>query len=211
MRVGPKYKIARRLGESIFSKTQTPRFAMVEGKKKTNISKKRKHRSNLTEYGIQFLEKQKIRLSYGLTEKQLSNIVKAARKKRSIGINITAAQIVYRDLESRIDNTLYRLGLAPTRASGRQMVTHGHVLVNNKKVNSPSYSMNIADRMAISSKGIEGGLMRGRAEKALQTHAPTWLALDEKTLEGTVLSEPKLGEQDSHLNFGILVQFYSRV
>jgi len=207
MRIGPKYKIARRLGEGIFSKTLKERFAMMEGKKKINLTRKKKHRSNLTEYGIQFLEKQRLRYSYGISERQLGNYIEEAR----INTSGRAADNIFGLLESRLDNVVYRLGLVPTRQFARQIVTHGHVIVNKKRVGSPSYRIKVGDIITIKQNAKEGGLMRDRRELLTEYRTPSWLSLDPVEIMGKVLAKPKPGEYETGLNFGLVIQFYSRV
>ena len=207
MRIGPKYKIARRLGDSIFEKTRTQRYALVEGKKKANIQKRKKHRSNFTEYGIQFLEKQKIRFSYGITERQLANYVAKAKTSRKG----SPTEETFRMLELRLDNVLYRLGIAPTRQFGRKGINHGHVTINGQKMDVASYQVKIGEIVGVKAKSKEGGLVRGRKEALKEYSTPSWLLLDPETLTGTVKSLPKMGEHESNLNFGLVVQFYSRV
>ncbi|HEY4514888.1 MAG TPA: 30S ribosomal protein S4 [Candidatus Paceibacterota bacterium] len=207
MNISKKYKIARRLGASIYPKTSTPRFAMVESKKKANLQKKRKHRSNTTEYGIQFLEKQKIRYTYGITEKQLSNYVGKARS----GNKGAPADVAYVLLESRLDNVVYRLGIAGTRQFARQMISHGHIEVNGKRLSIPSYSVKIGDKIGVRDNSKKSNILVNRMEAIKEHNVVNWLHLDKEKLEGSVIATPIVGERESDLNFGILVQFYSRV
>ncbi|HEY4493430.1 MAG TPA: 30S ribosomal protein S4 [Candidatus Paceibacterota bacterium] len=207
MKIGPKYKIARRLGDAIFEKTRTQRFAMVEGKKKADIQKRKKHRSMLTEYGIQFLEKQKIRFTYGINEKQLSNYM---RKAKSVKGGVPS-ELAYGGLERRLDNVVYRLGLVPTRQFARQVVTHGHIRVNGKRVSSPSYEVKVGDEIGVRPGSLDSGLFKSRRETLKDYNPPAWVSLDLEKLSGMVVGSPKLGDYDSNLNFGLVVQFYSRV
>src|SRR3989344_3371850 len=128
----PKFKICRRLGSGVYDKCQTTKFStsskggMASGKRPKAPS----------EYGAQLIEKQKIRFSYGISERQLSNYVKKASLMKGAG-----AEKLYEELESRLDNVIYRMGLASTRRAARQMVSHGHFIVNDKKVTIPSYEV----------------------------------------------------------------------
>ena len=207
MRIGPKYKISRRLGEAVFSKTQTPRYAMVEGKKKQNLQKRRKHRSNLTEYGIQLLEKQKLRYTYGVSERQLSNYISKAKGKRGE----SPAAIVYKMLENRLDNVVYRLGLTPTRQFARQVVTHGHITVNSKRVNVPSYQVRKGDKISIRESSRGNSIFKEKAKALAEFASPAWLRMEPQGLVAEITGEPKMGAQEAHLNFAMVVQFYSRV
>ena len=207
MRIGPKYKIARRLGDAIFPKTQKERFAMVESKKKASLSKKRKHRSSVTEYGQQFLEKQKVRYTYGVTEKQLRNLVKTAKSQTKGNV----AGEVFKSLETRLDNVVYKLGFVPTRQFGRQIVGHGHIFVNGKKVSIPSYHVKVSDVIGINPSKRESGIFRNKLEILKEYKSPSWLVLDPEKIEAKVMGWPEMGDYETNLNFPVVVQFYSRV
>src|SRR5262245_8692490 len=127
MKIGPKYKIAKRLGAPVFEKTQTQKFALSEARKAKNVRKKRGGAAS--DYSKQLTEKQKMRYTYGITEKQLRRYVDEAAATGHQPIALLIAR-----LESRLDNVVYRLGLAPTRLGARQMVSHGHVTVNGRKL-----------------------------------------------------------------------------
>ncbi len=207
MKIGPKYKLARRLGDAIFPKTQKGRFAMVESKKRLNMQKRRKHRSNTTEYGTQFIEKQKLRYTYGLGEKQLSNYIGKAKQNK----NEKPVDELYKLLERRLDNVVFRIGLAVTRQFGRQMVSHGHIAVNGKRVSIPSYSVKLGDKISIMPRSSKSPMYAGKQEALKEFKNPTWLTLNPDTLEGEVKGNPLPGEFEGNLNFGTVVQFYSRV
>ena len=120
----PKFKICRRLGPGVYDKCQTSKFSTTSGKFGGASGKRPKA---LTEYGAQLVEKQKIRFSYGISERQLSNYVKKATQVKGSGTSVK----FYEMLESRLDNVIYRMGLAASRRAARQMVSHGHFIVNN--------------------------------------------------------------------------------
>ena len=132
MIIGPKYKICRRLGSGVFDQCQSQKFMLSEAKK-TKVAKKGP-RKQVSEYGQQLNEKQKIRFSYGISEKQLGNYVEEATSSKGS----VASEKLFELLETRLDNTIYRLGLASTRRLARQMASHGHFLVNGTKTNVPS-------------------------------------------------------------------------
>lgn len=208
MRVGPKFKICRRLGDSVFSKCQTTRYALTEGKKKSIAMKKRKHRSNTTEFGIQLLEKQKLRFTYGISERQLANYI---LKSKKISTEAPAAN-VYKLLESRLDNVVYRMGFVQTRQFARQVVGHGHITVNGKKVDVPSYSVRLGDKIAIRTKSKDNVIFKNKSEGLKEFNTvPAWISLDKTILEASISGAPKVGEFETNLNFGLVVQFYSRV
>ena len=204
MKIGPKFKIAKRLGASVFEKTQTQKFALAEERA---ARAKRGRRSQQTEYGKQLLEKQKVRFTYGISEKQFSNSVATAMKTHGA----PPAQTLHRLLELRLDNVIYRLGLAPTRRAARQMVSHGHITVNGVKTTIPSRAMRVGDRIAVreGSKGLP--LFEGFAEKFMErpTLSP-WLSWNPKTMEGGVQEVPTEEAASPAGDLVAVLSFYSR-
>src|SRR3989338_1190548 len=138
----PKFKICRRLGAAIYEKCQTPKYTMSEAKKGFKKGKKPKQ---LSDFGSQLIEKQKARFMYGISEKQFSKYVEVSTQTK--GIN--AGEFLSELLESRLDNTIYRLGIGHTRALARQIVCHGHILVNGKRVTIPSYKIKLGDTISL--------------------------------------------------------------
>ena len=207
MIIGPKYKIARRLGEAIFPKTQKPRFAMVESKKRANVTKKRKHRSNTTEYGLQFLEKQKVRFTYGLGERHMANYIKKAKSTEGT----KPLDELFKLLERRLDNVVFRTGLVGTRQFGRQVSSHGHITVNGKRMKIPSYEVKVGDKIALYQGSKGKPIFKGKAASLKDIKTPSWIKFNPETLEAEIVAMPVLGENETNLNFGSVVQFYSRV
>lgn len=205
MKTGPKYKIARRLGESsIFSKTQGPKFALSSERKG---GKKRGGRPrSRTEYGIQLIEKQKVRYSYGVSEKQLSNYVKAANK----GVG-APHDLLFQELERRLDNVVYRSGFVHSRAFARQVVSHGHIYVNGRRMNIPSYQVRKGDKITIRPESMTNSIFANVNENTKDYNPPAWIKFNEKKLEAEVGELPEKIEDASVLNFGAIIQFYSRV
>ncbi len=198
---GPKYKICRRLGSHVFEKCQTQKFAVAEGRVQKSKSGKRK---TLSTYGQQLLEKQKIRFSYGISEKQFSNYVKKASSQKTK----TTSKALYDMLESRLDNVVYRLGLANTRRLGRQMVSHGHIIVNGRKVTIPSYSISKDDVVGIR-EGSRGSVLFSDLAKKLKDYSsPIWLSMNAEKGEAKVVGTP--GDTDSVFNWDAVLEFYSR-
>ena len=197
----PKYKICRRLGPGVYDKCQTTKFSTTSGKFGGASGKRPKA---LTEYGTQLVEKQKIRFSYGITERQLSNYVKKASLVKGAG---TAVKF-YEDLESRLDNVIYRMGLAATRRAARQMVSHGHFIVNDKKVTIPSYEVKLGDVIKIREGSKVKKLFDNLAEKLKDYTAPSWLSFEVVKMEGKVLAKPK--NTDTFLDLNAVLEFYSR-
>ncbi|MDP3726478.1 MAG: 30S ribosomal protein S4 [bacterium] len=196
-----QYKTARRLGARIFSKTQNPKFVL------TKHMKLRKHPSPMTEFGLQFLEKQKMRYSYNLSERQFGNYVKSAMTKSGVDPGV----YLYSILELRLDNVLYRLGLAKTRPLARQLVSHGHIVVNKKKVTISSCKLREGDLIQIRGGSREKKVFADLTE-SLKTHtSPSWLSFDMNTMEGKVIGIPKLEKFSEGLfNISEVIGFYSR-
>ncbi len=203
MRTGPKYKICRRLGEGVYEQCQTPKFQISKSKK---VGKKpRKFSRQKTEYGVQLLEKQKTRFTYGVTDRQLSNYVGRARegKKPPLGA-------LYQMLERRLDNVVLKLGLAPTRAAARQMVSHGHVTVNGKRMSIPSYEVVLGDRVAIR-EASRAKLFSDTAKERMESlRTPSWLLRAEDT-GGKVVRLPEEPEGEFVADLSRVLEFYSRV
>ena len=197
----PKYKIARRLGAGVFDKCQTPKFAASALRKAKNQTKRPKP---LSEYGQQLIEKQKIRFSYGITERQLSNYVKEASTHKGGTIQETLFEM----LESRLDNIVYRLGLAHTRRFARQMISHGHFMVNGVRTTVPSYRIKIGDVVTIR-PGSKGSTMFANVTEKMKSYKqPAWMTLNVEKIEGSVTGKPK--NTEGFLNLGSVLEFYSR-
>lgn len=207
MQIGPKYKICRRLGSRIFGKCQTTKFATSGAPVKTGGRRPGGRPKTLSEYGTQLIEKQKARLSYGLKESQFSNYVKGIRAHKTESPTVA----LFQTLESRLDNVVYRLGLASTRAFARQLVSHGHITVNGRRLNIPSYLVKPGDKVAVRKESRASGPFRELEEKLKNYHLPVWLSFDPKTTEGVVKSLPPQGEAEGDINFGAILEFYSRV
>jgi small subunit ribosomal protein S4 len=160
-------------------------------------------RKKLSEYGTQLQEKQKLRLMYGMNEKPFRNLFERAGKMPGIhGENFMIL------LESRLDNVVYRLGLARTRRQSRQLVVHGHITVNGKKVDRPAYEIKAGDAIGLRQKSsnltIIGEALEGRAS------LPEHLSLDKDKMEGIFIRSPKRSELPGEINETMIVEFYSR-
>lgn len=201
MIIGPKYKIARRLGAGIFEKTQGQKFALSVERR----GQARRGRAP-SEFGKQLLEKQKMRLSYGLSEKQFGNYVKEAMETK--GAN--PAETLHRLLELRLDNVIYRLGLAKTRRAARQMVSHGHITINGVKTTIPSRRMYIGERIAIRSGSKDSAMYTGFAERFMANTSPSWLSWNPKDMEGSVVLMPTAESASPAGDIAMVLSFYSR-
>lgn len=196
-----KYKIGRRLGVGVFDKCQTPKFA-ISLAKKAKVKKGRGR--NVSSYGVQLIEKQKVRYTYGLREKQFYNYVKKAVAKK--GSN--TVDLLYDFLESRLDNIIYRLGFAPTRATARQMVTHGHFKVNDRKVSIPSFNVKEGDLISIREGSKNKKLFENLDKRIKNQEIPVWLKMDINKFEAEVKGKPKYN--DPWLDLHTVIEFYSR-
>lgn len=202
MRIGPKYKIARRLGAMVFDKTSTQKFAMRQERK---VGAKSSFRPK-GEYALAMLEKQKVRYSYGIGERQFKKYVKESSAKK--GTN--TVQALYERLEMRLDNVVYRLGLAPSRQGARQMTVHGHIMVNNKRTHTPSLIVSIGDKVSIRPASLKKPLFREIDEKTKAISAPTWLSYDAEKKTAEVTGTPKHNPTENIINLGQVIEFYSR-
>lgn len=204
MKIGPKFKIAKRLGAPIFEKTQTQKFELSVARTSNKRSNKRPGQAS--DYKRQLVEKQKMRFSYGITEKQLRRYVDEAIAKEG---HQPVALLIDR-LETRLDNVVYRLGLAKTRRFARQMVSHGHVVVNGKKLNVPSHKVRVGDVITVR-EGSKGSVMYTTlAETHDAVSVPAWLSFDAKKLEGTVKGAPQYNPTETLFDPEQVMEFYSR-
>jgi len=161
------------------------------------------HGQRLTQYGTQLREKQKVKHIYGILEKQFSNYVKKAmRKEGDSGENLLYL------LELRLDNIVYRLGLAKSRSIARQLVSHNHILVNGQAVNIPSAQLKVSDKISIKEKSKK--LFVDTAKNPKKNDLPSWLEFDQKALVGKVLSKPPFEEVKQSFNIPIVIEYYSR-
>jgi small subunit ribosomal protein S4 len=199
---GPKLRIIRRLGDlpgftsKITKRTNPPG---QHGPAKAN------KKSNTSEYGIRLQEKQKLRFNYGVSEKQLYSYVKEARRlKGATGVNLLKL------LEMRLDNIIYRLGVTPTITSARQFVTHGHILINGKKVNIPSFQCKVNDIISIRNKPQSIKLAKQGLELNTSNLLGSYLDFDNLKLIGKINSLVSREDVMLNINELFIVEFYSR-
>ena len=198
-----KYKIARRLGAGIYEKTQGQKFMLSEAKKAKN--KKRGRPNRLSDYGRQLIEKQKVRFMYGVREKQFRNYVKKALAQKN---DMTPAMRLFTLLESRLDNVAYRLGLAPTRGAARQLASHGHLIVNDKRTTIPSQFLKKDDVITIRQGSKDSVMFADLDKKMSSANAPKWLHWDAKKSQAQIKGRPT--DPDAFLDFQSVIEFYSR-
>lgn len=202
MIIGPKYKIAKRLGAPVFEKTQTQKFALSESR---TVRKRTGRPGGASDYKRQHIEKQKMRFVYGITEKQLRRYVDEAFLRKTQPIQDLVGR-----LEARLDNVVHRLGLAKTRRLARQIVSHGHITVNGRRLNIPSYKVAIGDVIAVREGSKQSPLFANILE-SLGDHQPkAWLTLDAKKMEGTMKSVPTFEPTEVLFDVQQVLEFYSR-
>lgn len=163
-------------------------------------------RRRVSEYGMRLVEKQKAKIIYGLQERQFRNYYnKASRGTENTG------ETLLQLLESRLDNVVFRLGFADSRAQARQTVGHGHIEVNGQKVNIPSYAVKANDKIAWRSRSKETALFKSLGEGMGQSViVPTWLGVNREAGEGEVLTDPELNQLENDIDTRRIVEFYSR-
>lgn len=203
---GPTCKLARREGvdlslksgvRSLDSKCKISQFPGIHG---VNARNKKD-----SDYGLQLREKQKVKRTYGILEKQFRNYYKiASRKKGSTGENLLTL------LESRLDNVVYRMGYASTRAQARQLVGHKAIMVNEKMVNIPSLQLNSNDQVAIRDKAKKQERIKFSIEYAEQMGFPEWLEVDVKALSGVFKSAPQRSDLSADIQEHLIVELYSK-
>ncbi len=196
---GPKTKIARKFGDAIFGEDKYfDKRSYPPGQH--GQSKKRKTAS---EYAVQLQEKQKAKYTYGLLERQFRNLFeKASRKKGVTGDNM------FKLLEGRLDNTLYRLGFAASRAQARQLVIHKHISVNGHIVNVPSYTLSPGDKVALRERSKNLVVVQDAIAKRGKKF--NWLVFDEKNVEGTFVDYPERDQVPENINEQLIVELYSK-
>jgi len=202
---GPKYKLSRREKQDLFG---SPKSLMgkspLEKKNYPPGEHGQSRRQKISEYGVQLREKQKIKRIYGLYEKQFRNLFeKASRQKGITGENLIKL------LERRLDNVVYRLGFAPTRVSARQLVSHRHVLVNDKTVNVPSFVVSVGDVIRIREKSKKMDAIHNSLKK-VRDNQFSWLTIDKATLSGTFVQVPERSEIPLNASEQLVVELYSK-
>ena len=199
----PKGKLVRKFGENIFGNPKYDRLLNRKPYKPGQHGQGR--RSKLSNYGVQLQEKQKIKFMYGLLEKQFRlTFEKAEKMKGETGTNMLQL------LESRLDNVVYRLGFAPSRPSGRQMVSHKHFLVNNKVVNVPSYIVNPGDVIEVREKSKKMDIILDAMRRIKGDMDLPWLGLDKAKMRGTFVAVPDRDEMQLTVNEQLIVELYSK-
>jgi len=197
---GPRVRISRRFGTPIFGPSK-----YLERRNYGPGVHGPKSRRKTTDYGLGLIEKQKLRYYYGLLERQFRGVYEKALRRRGV----TGEQML-QILETRLDNVVFHLGFGNTRAQARQMVAHGHVKVNGRKVNIPSYALKVNDVIEVKDTNVSRQMATRSLESSTSRVVPDWLSLDKNAFKGTVMRVPTRDEIQPIANEQAVVEFYSR-
>lgn len=197
---GPRVRISRRFGTQIFGPTK-----YLEKRNYGPGVHGPKHRKKNTDYALGLMEKQKLRYYYGLLERQFHRVYQQALRKRGV-----TGETMLQLLECRLDNVVYQLGFAYTRAAARQMVCHGHIKVNGRKVNVPSYGVKVHDVIEVRNSDASRRLAAKNLEFSASRAVPDWLSLNKEAFKGVVMRMPTRDDIQPIANEQAVVEFYSR-
>jgi len=197
---GPRVRISRRFGVPIFGPSK-----YLERRNYGPGMHGPKARRKLTEYALGLIEKQKLRFYYGLQERQFHGVYQRALRQRGV-----TGETMLQILEMRLDNVVFHLGFSNTRAGSRQMVGHGHVLVNGKKVSISSYSLKVNDVVEVKNTNVSRQMATKALELSTSRNVPDWVSLDKTAFKGTILRVPTRDDIQPIANEQAVVEFYSR-
>ena len=197
---GPRVRISRRFGVPIFGASK-----YLERRNFPPGVHGPKSRRKQTEYGLGLMEKQKFRYYYGLMERQFRNIYERAKHKRGV-----TGELMLQILETRLDNVVFHMGFASTRPAARQMVGHGHIRVNGRKVNIPSFALKVNDVVEVKNTNVARQLATKHLESSTSRVVPDWMSLNKTEFKGTVMRIPSRDEIQPIANEQAVVEFYSR-
>jgi len=196
---GPKTKIARKFGEAIFGDDKSfEKRNYPPGQHGNN-----RRRGKKSEYAIQLAEKQKAKYTYGILERQFRNMFKKATASRGI-----TGEVLLQLCESRLDNVVYRMGIAPSRSAARQLVSHRHIIVNGEKVNIPSYQLKPGDTVGVREKSKSLETIENSLANA--SHVYEWITWDNAIKRGTFVSKPERLQIPEKINEQFIVELYSK-
>lgn len=197
---GPRVRMNRRFGQPIFVAKMREHRMFPPG-----VHGPKKSRRKMSDYGVGLAEKQKLRLQYGLLERQFRRMFEIARKKRGV-----TGETLLQLLETRLDNVVFRIGLATTRPFARQLVTHGHIKVNGRKVSSPSYHVKPGDLIDVRDTAVSRQLVTKSLESAQVRPMPDWIAFNREAFRAQVGRMPTRDDIQPIVNEQLIVEFYSR-
>ncbi|MBE7503017.1 MAG: 30S ribosomal protein S4 [Verrucomicrobiales bacterium] len=197
---GPRVRISRRFGVPIFGPTK-----YLERRNYGPGMHGPKHRRKTSDYGLGLIEKQKLRYYYGLLERQFRRVYQQALSKRGV-----TGETMLQILETRLDNVVYQLGFAPTRPAARQMVSHGHVQVNGRRVSVPSCALRVNDVVEVRPTSVARQMATKGLEASTSRNVPDWLSLNKDAFKGVIMRLPTRDEIQPIADEQAVVEFYSR-
>lgn len=189
--LGPRFKVARRLGVNVFNHPKALKRGI------------RKPHSKPSEYGLQLVEKQKLKAYYGVMEKQFTRYIDEAQKSKD-----KPGEVLVQNLERRLDNIVYRLGFGSTLRQARQMVTHGHIRVNGRKIDIPSYSVNVGDEISLRDKSRKNNMFADNFNSLIP--GVKYLERNEEAFSGKLVKMPYMDEIPVDITVSRIIEFYSR-
>jgi small subunit ribosomal protein S4 len=198
--IGPRVRVSRRFGLPIYGPTK-----YLERRNYAPGVHGPKSRRKTTDYGLGLIEKQKLRYYYGLLERQFRGVYERALKKRGV-----TGETMLQILETRLDSVVYHLGFANTRPAARQMVSHGHIRVNGRKVDIPSYGVKVNDVIEVKNSSVSRQMATKNLDMAASRAVPDWLSLNKDALKGTLVRIPSREDIQPIANEQAVVEFYSR-
>lgn len=205
--LNPKCKLCRRAGEKLFLKGErcnTAKCAIVKRNYPPGFHGP-KGKRRLSDYGNQLAEKQKAKRQYNMLEKQFRLTFDKAKAKQG-----NTAENFLKMLEMRLDNVVYRAGIAASRVQARQLINHGHFTVNGNRVNIPSYSTRSGDILKIKANKTDAKIFKNLGESLKQKQAPGWMNIDAKKIEVKVLHQPDMASINPNFNVQLIVEYYSK-
>lgn len=210
-----KGKMCRKFGHKMYltpERCASPKCAYTRRSYPPGVHGPRRRRHiRRSEYGEQLLEKQKVSVTYGVTDKALrKQVLHAVKRARTADEPVNVLDVVAKQLESRLDNTIFKLGLAPSRIVARQLITHGHFFVNGTRVNKPAMEVDTGDEIAVRPQSRDAGPFIELSDRLKKHKTPKWLSLDAKKLIGKVVGEPDREQAEETVDLAKVVEFYAR-
>lgn len=199
----PKFKVCRRLGDKVYGKCQSPKFATSLARKPVS---KKKSRGGGSEFKTQLAEKQKTKIFYGVSERQFANYVRKAQSKKGANPSVE----LFKMLETRLDNIVFALGFLSSKPLARQVVTHGHMLVNGVRVDVPSYSVKVGDKISVRKGSVDSPLFRDLENRIKDKNLPSWVRFNKDKVEFEVVAMPTYDNGLTGFKLGDVIEFYSR-
>jgi len=206
MKAKPTYKVCRRLGAGVYDKCQSQKYVLSEARHAKSFRGGR--RRNISDFGKQLLEKQRIRFAYGISERQLRKYVEEANRASVMGVDPKERMI--EQLEMRLDNVVYKIGFAPTRRAARQMVSHGHIQLNGVRTTIPSAQVSENDVVGVRERTMNLPIIERIKEGVEISNLPVWIVFNLKKLEGKITARPTLENTESPGAIAAILEYYSR-